>query len=218
MSQDKEQNLEGLGIELPSKLLGDLRILRAEKGLPTVFLIDENHDNLNNCIDKNIENATELINKVQVVLVGVESWAGGKSWDPEDQIYSETYSNKKMDDYYAKQYKSDKAKFVNELKNNHSNLIYGVESFGMMHRIGEDFMEGNLYYGTEVSDHPLHKSRSAHFIKTLFENYNYENLKGNLILNCGSNHNTHIEEWVSNGEIDSIANFKANYVRINTIE
>lgn len=213
-----EYNLQHLGIVLPISLEGNLRILSEEIGLPTVFLFDEHHENLNSCIDKNIENAKELINKGDVVIVGVESLAGGKSWDSEKQRYSENYSNKKMDDYYANIYKSDHAKFINELNINYSKYIHGVESFGMMHRIGEDFLAGKDYYETEIPDHPLHKTRSEHFIRTLFEYYTLKNLKGNLILNCGSNHNAHIEEWVNNNEIDEIVNFRANYIRINTID
>lgn len=213
----KEYNLKTYGVELPVELIGRLTFLRTEENLPIVFLVDEHHGNPNSCIEKNIANAFELIEKAKVVLVGVESLAGGRSWDPENQEYSNDYFNKKFDDHLAKGYKNTVTKFADEVEKHSRSIVCGVESFGMMHRIGEDCLEGNFHFGKDVSLHPLNESRSKHFIETLFENYNLKGLQGNLILNCGSNHNSHIEQWVINGEIDDIVGIRANYIRINTI-
>ena len=217
MSHYKEYNFQDLGINLPLKLFGDSRILCGEQ--PIVFLIDENHDNLNSCIDRNIQNAKELITNANVEIIGVESLAGGKEWDEETQNYVTDDCNEK---YYKevllKQYKNNCPKFANDLCENYRHLIVGVESIGMTGKIEMDFQKGNPFYEQPVSSHPLHKERSKHFIKTLFEYYNSRQLIGNLILNCGSNHNSDIEEWIRNGEIDAIANHKASYVRLNAFE
>ncbi|MCU0359455.1 MAG: hypothetical protein MUF75_01860 [Bacteroidia bacterium] len=213
----QEYNLKNHGVELPVELIGRLTFLRTEENLPIVFLFDEHHGNLNSCIEKNIANAIELIVKAKVVLVGVESLAGGKSWDSENQEYSNDYSNKKLDDYYATVYKNSVTKFADEVSKYSKDLVCGVESFGMMHRIGEDCLEGNFHFGKDVSLHTLNESRSKHFIKTLFENYNLKGIQGNLILNCGGNHNSHIEQWITSGEMDDIVGIRANYIRINTI-
>lgn len=211
-------NLSEFGIVEPIEIIGTYDILFFEKDAPIVFLIDENHDNLNNCIAKNIVNAFELIQNVNIAIVGVESLAGGKSWDFENRIYSESYPNKKFDDLFVKRYKSDCTKFADEIKKLNPSIICGVESFGMTHVIEEDFLPGGLFEGKEITDHPLNKERSKHFIKTLFEKRNELGLDGNLILNCGSNHNSDIEEWVNNNEIHSITGFKASYIRLNAID
>jgi len=207
-----EYDFKRFGFEIPLQIIGSLDIIREEENLPTVLLFDEHHENLNNCIDKNIVNAIELISKGNVNRIGVESLAGGKSWDSQNQVYSDNYPDKKFDDKLASTYTSSSVKFAVEVRKYNSEIIYGVESFGMMHRLSLDFDIDN----SNVSSHPLHKERSKHFIQTLFENYDFKN--GNIfILNCGSNHNDHIEEWVANGEIDKIVGIKANYIRINTV-
>ena len=50
-----------------------------------------------------------------------------------------------------------------------------------------------------------------------FEEYSRRQLTGNMILNCGGNHNRHIEEWIKSGEIDKIVCGNATFVRINNI-
>ena len=207
----KVHDLNNFGINSPVTLIGSIKILRCEEGLPTVFLFDEHHGNLNNCIDKNILNAKELIMNGNVGLVGVESLAGGKSWDHVNQVYSEHYFEKKVDDTFIKGYKSASPQFANEVRKELANGIFGVECWAMTHRIQIDFI-AKKYLG--AADHPLNIKRSEHFIKTLIENYN--TTKGNLILNCGSHHNDHIEKWISTNTIDNLIGIKANYIRTNT--
>jgi hypothetical protein len=204
-------DLKNFGFDLTIELIGNVTFLRTEIGLPIVFLFDEHHGNLNNCIDKNIVNAIELIYNGNVVLVGVESLAGGKSWDIENRIYSDDYPNKKFDDLFIKEYKSSVTKFADEVKKVQNNSVCGVECYGMTHIISEDISLGNYH---DVKTHPLNIERSKHFLQTLFEN---DLNNGNLILNCGSDHITHIEEWILSEEIDNIAGYKANYIRINNI-
>ncbi|HET6225103.1 MAG TPA: hypothetical protein VFF27_02420 [Bacteroidia bacterium] len=212
MPQLKKYNFMEVGIKSPLNLNGDLQTLRNEAGLPIVFLIDESHDNLNSCINKNIENAIELIKNADVRIIGVESRYGGKLWNEGDEEYEEENDN-------ANDYKGGCTTFEDGLKEEYENYLFGVESFGIMSKIACSFGKGNgLDSIDKISDHHLNKLRSKHFIKTLFEHHQANEVKGNLLLNCGRDHNTHIEEWIKSGEIDEIANHRANYIRINTID
>jgi hypothetical protein len=205
----REYILHDLGIEMPLNLEGDLRILRAEKGLPIVFLFDEHHGDLNSCIDKNIENAIELIDKGNIVIVGVESHTGGKEWNSDDKSYIE-YGGSEKD--YINRIIGNPTKFFDGLSSNEFvNLVKGVECEAFSDELAE--YKGNLPF-IEI---PINITRTKHFIRTLFELREQLNSSGNLILNCGRDHNTHIAEWIDNGEIDNIAGFRANYIRINTI-
>lgn len=218
MSLHRDYNLQSLGIQPPIKLHGDLHILREENGLPLVFLIDENHDNLNSSIDKNIINVIRLIEEANVRLVGVESYAGGKEWDEEIGNYvQDNFNERYYTEVLIKDYKNNCLKFAEAIGENHGNLVVGVESIGMMNKTEIDVITKNpTDIGKFIQDHELTKERSKHFIQTLFQEYYIRGINGNLVLNCGSNHNTHIQEWIESGEIDEITNHKANYVRINT--
>jgi len=210
----KEYDLKDYGIELPLEMIGELKFLKLEKGLPIVFLFDEHHGNLNSCIDKNIVNAFELLSKGNVVAVGVESLAGGKSWDTKNKVYSDEYLNKKEDDFYATRYTSNVTKFADEIEKGFKNITFGIESFGMMHVLMEDIALGKYQ---EVKLHPLNFERSKHFVTTLQDKLKTLN-EGNVILNCGSDHNTHIQSWIENGEIDEMIGVSANFIRVNTID
>jgi hypothetical protein len=215
----KEYDLNNYGIESPVELIGSMTFLKFKKGLPTVFLFDEHHGNLNNCIDKNIVNAIELIEKGDVVLVGVESLAGGKEWDVEIEDYRKDEPNDILYEEFAANWRNNHTKFYDELSVNYEQFIRGVESIGMMDKIEVDLYKVELIQQSEaIKNHHLTKERSKHFLLTLFEIYNSNNLNGNIILNCGSDHNSHIEEWINDNQIDNITNFRANYIRINTID
>jgi hypothetical protein len=200
-------NLKDIGIETPLNLGGDLRILRAEKGLPIVFLFDEEHENLNGCIDENIKNAIALISKANVEIIGVESHSGGKQWD---QYYQEYMDDEEFDKSIDNIQVNNSPDFRNGLVKDYEDYLKGVECKGML-----DKMECNSKIS--ITENPLNIERSRHFIQTLFVKRKVLNLKGNLILNCGRDHNTHIADWIANGEIDNIAGFRANYIRIDTI-
>lgn len=212
----REYNLQNLGIEMPLNLQGDLRILRTQIGLPVVFLFDEEHHN-EGCLNNNLRNAIELITKGNIGIIGVESHSGGQVWDSNLRRYLE------VDDEYD--YGSIKISpvntwpnFANGLKNN-VNFIYGVECYFMMQKLNDDVLEiGNQYFGKDITEHPYNLERSKHFIRSLFELRAHLHSNGNLILNCGRDHNTHIEEWINTNKIDGISGFRANYVRINTID
>lgn len=204
-----EDDLSKLSLPLDLQLIGHVQLLKFIKDAPIVFLLDENHGNLNNCINNNIINAEILITKAEIGIVGVESLAGGEEWERD----TETYYDQESDRFYFKQvseYVSDCTMFVNGLHPSFTHLLQGVESINILDRIFElPVIEGQR--------HPSHKKRSKHFIKTLFESYSLEKISGNLILNCGIEHNDDIEGWINSNEIDTITEVVASYVRINTI-
>ncbi len=197
-------------LELLKILNGKSEIIRFEENAPIVFLFDENHDNPNNSIERNIKNAEILIRFANIKIIGVESLAGGVEWDTEKESYIEEVE---VDKWYKKtldEYSSNCTIFSDEISIKNTQLIYGVESTGMHDKI------------FEVQEKPekinkLHELRSRHFIKTLSELYTKNDSKGNLILNCGINHNNHIEEWIHNDTIDGVFKVRATYIRINTI-
>lgn len=209
-----EHNLQRFGIQTPLNLLGDLRFLLEENGLPVVFLIDEHHGNLNGCIDSNIKNAIELIDKANVVLVGVESHYGGFVWDEYERGYTdeENYSLVSI-----KTITNTQPKFATSIKDKYPKIVFGVECLGLLNNIEMDYIHKRVN-NIPLPDHPFQRERSKHFIKTLFRIMSKSNLEGNLILNCGRDHNTHIEEWIVSGEIHDIAGFKASYIRLNAIK
>jgi hypothetical protein len=195
---------------LLSNLRGTSEIIHFEEGLPIVFLIDEHHDNENNCIYSNIENALILIEQANVQIIGVESHSGGLKWDQYDQEYLE-------DEYYQNELVNTCPTFYNSMSNSEI-FVHGIECWDILSKIEcEISIQDNPYFGIEVTEHPLNIDRSKHFIKTLFELKEKNKINGNLILNCGSNHNTQIKEFVVNDEIFEITGYKASYVRLNTI-
>lgn len=206
MSKSKEYNLRNIGIENPLNLCGSIKILTDE--IPTVFLIDEEHHNEKGT-ENNIANAIELITKANVQIIGIESQYGGTYWIEFDEKYSD-------DDIFDKgkdvSLTNDYTVFADSLRNNYDKYIYGVESFEIASKLECSKIEG------DIKDHPLNIKRSEHMIRTLFEHRTRNKIEGNLILNCGCNHNTHIQEWFKSGEIDNITKVKANYVRINAID
>lgn len=211
-------DLSQMGLSDAIELSGNLTIVRDMGIAPIVFLFDEHHGNLNNCIDKNIQNAEILITNANIALVGVESLAGGKEWDEETEDYVVDDSNERYyKEYILKDWKSNCTKFSDEVIKISHEIVLGVESVGMMNKVEVDIIDSNpIDQSAAIRSHPLTRLRSKHFISTIGEKYKRDNLNGNIILNCGSEHNDHIIEWVNSGEIDTIIGMHANYVRLNT--
>lgn len=197
----KQDNL----INLISKLSGVVRLIKYEDGAPVIFLFDENHDNPNSSIEKSIENAKMLINEANIILVGVESLAGGSYWDNVSECYEEDPD---------KHYREDVRKFTNGC----TTFADGVNKFGESLIVGVESVE--IHYRVSGVDENermrLHELRTKHFIKTLLEEYRNQGGSGNMILNCGMDHNSRIEKWVENGGVDEMTNSQFTYVRINT--
>jgi hypothetical protein len=209
-------------IKILQELKGRFNILSFQEGLPIVFLFDEKHKNLIST-EFNISNAIELIQKANVQLIGVESLAGGKEWDDESENYVQNDDNIKWYNKCLSEYKNDFTVFADELSTNYNEMIYGVESIGMIDKTELDVIEEYKNLNIEetrkyIKTHKLTFERSKHFIKTLIELYISKKLKGNLILNCGLDHNTHIEQWIKKNMIYKIINGDYSFVRLNTIE
>lgn len=207
---DNKELSKILGIDSSLNITGTITVIKEGLNLPFVFLFDEHHGNLNNCIDKNIENGIELVTHADVVLAGVESHSGGDEWNQYEQDY---YNDGSRYDCEISDLNvvNTAPNFAIEINRQNNLLVCGIECRDILDKI----QCNPLKMG--ISDHPLNIKRSRHFVKTLFEHYNSINSNGNIILNCGQNHNSHIQEWVLNNEIESITNNEANYIRINTI-
>jgi hypothetical protein len=213
-----EFDWHNVGFKKKLDISGDIKLLNDfERGLPILFLLDENHNDTVS-ITKNVENALQLVSDASVVIIGVETYAGGKEWCRETQNYvTDDVNEKEYRELDIPSHTNSYPQFADTIKKQHPDKIYGVESIGMFNKIIE---ESSMVEKTErdefVNSHKLHFERSKHFIKSLFEDFVSINTTGNLILNCGSDHNNHIESWIKDGSIDEISKFKANYIRINT--
>ena len=176
-----------LSTQLPSCLKGRIKILSYCNGLPIVFLFDESHDNKNKNINKNIENAKLLVDKLNVKIIGVESYSGGYEWDQYEERYTETFIYGDVNSEPV----NCCLDFTNNLIGESNINIYGIESFGMLSKMQNDLCDSeSLYFQMTPNEHPLNTERSKHFIKTLLKCYTDKRICGNLILNCGKNHLT----------------------------
>lgn len=195
------------GIQTPLLIVGDLQVLLPGTDIPIVFLIDENHGSPE-CIQQNIANAKELLSKAGVMLVGVESHAGGKEWDGHEGRY-----NSRFDLGEDKNAVSNCPGFANEMRSSSARVL-GVESRSMSDEQQGDFCVGGSWYGKPEKDHPLNERRSEHFLRTLFDLRRTHGLSGNLVLNAGGDHNSHIAKWITEGSVAAKAGQAAAYVRL----
>lgn len=208
------------GISEAITVLGTMKVLQAAKGSPVVFLFDEFHCD-KACISENVANAHELVKKCGITLVAVESEYGGYTWDIESECYTkdrgvsllETFfpesREKEFDPGDSKILANDCPQFGDEMRRLGANVL-GVECRGL----SEALECAHAATKAPISDHHFNLKRSKHFLRTLFDLQTHHALAGNLILNTGANHNTHIENWILSGEIDEIAGRKASYIRL----
>lgn len=204
-------NLQEIGMPQILELYGNVRIIRKIENAQIIFLFDENHDNPNDCFNKNIENAKELIDKANIGLIGVEGITGGKEWDQ----YNECYTNKNEGQTKI----STHLEFASSILEEHPNLVVGVDSFGLCGKIESDFAVNHpRAINREVRTHPFQKERSKHFIRTLIDIKKNKNIVGNMILNCGSDHNNHIRDLINCTEFDEQNISDITFVRLNSYE
>ena len=191
-------------IETLMELCGSMKVLLSEPDAPIVFLIDERHKHVEST-DENIANARVLVRDADVTLIGVESHEGGCKWDDLAGDYSKW-------DYHN----GEDAQAINDWPNFADAMrrsawkVVGVECSYLFDQQQGDF----LFSNTQIQENRLNPDRSKHFIRTLLDLRSRNNLMGNLILNAGSEHQNHIEEWINDGTIESIAGQKASYVRL----
>lgn len=203
----REYTFPDYGIERPVSLLGCVTPLLPGRGVPVVFLIDENHG-IDECIEQNIVNARALVQTAGVTLVGVESHRGGFEW------FEGKYSSR-FDPGTNRMPVNRCPKFAEEMLKTHPGIVFGVECLGMSdEQECNCAVNDNPYFGKPIKDHPLDAARSQHFIYTLFEMQTRHGRGGNLILNAGGDHNSHIEQWIKDGSIEARARRKAAYVRV----
>jgi hypothetical protein len=215
-------NLKQLNESL-SNLEGTSEILYFEEGLPIVFLFDENHDD-ENVIQRNIINAGSLIDNADVELVGVESRFGGQFWSEKTRTYGGPPNEIRLYNDQVELANNQNAliatrinmfeRWVNQIE---GITFTGIDSLNMTNVISDLWNNREINEETMVN-HPINIMRSIHFIKTILEVHNDEQINGNIIINCGRDHNIHIENMINNPEIEIISAHRASYVRINTID
>jgi len=198
-----EYDLTSVGLAKSVNVLGNLTILKSGKDGPVLFLIDERHEP--DCIEQNVFNARALVAGCNVSFAGVESEYGGYEWDQYDEKYLD-----RCDPGNRGVRANDYPGFASELKNSNV-IVFGVECHGLSGALERVKSEQKLL---EVGNHPLNVARSEHFIRTLFQLRLAHRLDGNMILNVGGNHNTHIAQWIGDGSIETKAGQKAAYVRL----
>ena len=218
-------DLTRYGLHKSVSITGNLVELLEEYGAPIVFLIDENHTS-SDCINENVANATELVTKCNVDLIGVESHSGGYTWncifgrydkdlDPNERLQQDLFggSNPNIDPGDSPESVGACTQFADSLRNIKTKVV-GVESLGLHRQLESDTAPGGSGYGEPISDNSWNLKRSEHFLRTLFQLRGHHGLSGNLILNVGGQHNTHVAEWIQDGSIENKAGSKASYIRV----
>jgi len=178
---------------------------------PIVYLIDEHHHH-NDSIDDNIRIANQLIANNNVRLIGLESHYGGYEYDNGTHRYD--YNDYRDPLVNADNTANNCLRFEQGLVGDNLTLV-GVENEGLSSEIEQDVWDKRIS-SENISLHVNNIYRSIHFITTLFEEYRRRNINGNLILNCGSNHNSHIQMFIEQRIIDGITGTPASYYRIRS--
>jgi len=198
-------SLQEYGIAEPINILGEAIKLLPNCDVPIVFLIDEAHEV--ECIKQNIANASELIQHYNISLIGVESHLGGYEWD---DCFTHNYTSR-FDSGETSAPVNTYPQFAEAMKQTGAKVL-GVECQGISNELECDLVD-NPNNGP-IQDRKFNVARSEHFIRTLFQLRRHHNLAGNLILNVGGNHNSHIAKWIADGAIGTKAGQQAAYVRL----
>lgn len=185
-------------------------VLRSTPGAPTLFLLDEFH-HCDACTDDNARIADSLFSS-GVCLVGVEGFEGGREWVYHNQ--QPQYSQRVVSDVVSRTTGiSDYPRFAQKLLDL-SRPVVGIDCAGLC-----DQVEVEMYEGTwlpSMGRHPNHHRRSLHFVGTLFAAATARRVSGDLLLNCGAEHNADIERIVRGpGPLPSDW-LDWNYVRIRS--
>lgn len=202
--QCNNYDLQSCGIKKTIHILGDLQVLLPSAYAPVVFLIDERH--ADDCINQNLQNAKELAEHCEILFAGVESGYGGWEWDDLNHIYTKKFNagSNAIGANKCPQFAQSLEKL--------GVLPLGVECQGLANELECDLADNPN--GGMVRDRPYNLKRSEHFIRTIFQLRKGLARNGNVILNVGGDHNTHIAEWVRNGSIQLKTGCKAAYVRL----
>lgn len=172
----------------------------------TIYLFDEYHG-CDDCTDENIRHAEYLLDR-SVVLAGVEGFAGGRRYDSQDGEYVDEWVSGECTD--ATQIGSY-PNFANALMEK-GHRVTGVDCRGLSDEIEIDIVEGR-FSPEDVAEHPNQRRRSIHFLTTLITEADNRDLGGDLLLNCGSDHNMRIQEMLMSGKTPDPEWESYNYVR-----
>lgn len=183
------------------------RQVRARSGAPTVNLIDECHGH-DVSTDDNIKTAVALF-KDRVVLAGVEGYEGGAEYDVHERRYKAvrvhaTLSEDTLIGAYPRFAKGLEAEGL---------AVVGVDCAGLSDELEAALLEDRTDPGTIAAQ----RMRTLHFVRTLAEEAQRRNLRGDLLLNCGSHHNDRIEALLRDPDAPLPDGWPDwNYVRIRS--
>ena len=163
-------DLTAVGIANPVAIDGSVSIAAANPGTPILFLLQEHHATLAT-IQENIDNAQELINTANVDLIGAESHSADEDIDQLTRINNQPA----FADHFSQQ----------------ATRIVGIEYRDVFNHLDQD-TSTDAWGGVTVRTHPLNIVRSFAFVGSLFRTRNFDALTGNIILNAGGEHVSHI--------------------------
>jgi hypothetical protein len=204
-NQHTVYDLYDFGIKYQIRILGGLVKLTSAEVAPIVFLLDETH--AVECIQQNLENSKELIKHCGISFAGVESHVGGLKWD---DCYRHQYTTE-FDNGINVTPINEYPQFADGLRNL-GLPVFGVECQGLSNELECDLLDKPD--DGPIANRQFNLARSEHFIRTLFRMRDEHGLHGNMILNVGGNHNTHISNWIRDGSIETKVGQKAAYVRL----
>ena len=148
---------------------------------PVVWLLDEYHQH-EASIGQNIDIALALLAQDAAGLVGVEDYYAEDDLYDGGEAYVEPHPPSDLPQAASADEPSRFAMAVYAV----GHAVIGVDSEAWVNQfLGEPG-------GGPVGDHPAQWGRSMHFLRSLLSQYAARNASGNVILNCGSNHNTHL--------------------------
>ena len=164
------------------------RTMRLSADRPTLYLFDEYH-HCNQCTDENIAEARSLIQS-GVGLVCVEGVPGGLVYNHDGR----TYTDQKVESSDSLDLKpiSDYQRFAEGVRDIASAVV-GVDCEGLCLEVELDSV-----YRQINGRHPNHERRSLHFLRTMQEEIERRDYKGDVILNCGSAHVDDVERALMN--------------------
>jgi hypothetical protein len=174
-------SLSDLLAELPHK--PQFSLVHGPLAAPVLFLLDEDHGSPDT-IEQNIDVARALLEQGMVRLVGVEDYYAEN--DLYDGELAQAVSHPPSQLPHAAHAPAP-SPFAMRIFNAGWPVV-GVDSEGWETEFLMDPGVG------PVGAHPAQRGRSMHFLRSLLAQLAKQSELGNVLLNCGSNHNEHILE------------------------
>ena len=169
-------------------------------GRPTLYLIDEyHHDDLST--DANIKWVSSWIDPGEA-LIGVEGFSGGEDYHPLLALHKDSERPVGLERQIG-----GYPRFAHALSEK-GYRVEGVDS----ESIQEDILENPMDSAESLSRDPRHESRSKHFVETLLIRANELQEFGDLVLNCGAEHNDDVEKFIYAKSVPDLANYNVRRV------